>query len=230
MIGIVDYGMGNRRSVEKALAKVGARPVLTADHAQLRAADGIVVPGVGAFPEAMRRLRAAGLDELVRERAEAGVPVIGLCLGMQLLFERSDEHEGAEGIGLLPGRIVKLDAQGLKLPHIGWNSVRWTRSSPLLDGLPDPAAFYHVHSFAPEPDDEDVVLGRGAYGTPFVSFVERGGVFGAQCHPEKSSVHGLRLLGNFVRICRPAEAGTAAGCRRIVSGRGAGRPAELPAR
>ncbi len=200
MIGIVDYGMGNRRSVEKAFEKVGARPVLTGDHDELRAAEGIVVPGVGAFPEAMRRLRAAGLDELVRERAEAGVPVIGLCLGMQLLFEGSVEHEGAEGIGLLPGRVVRLEADGLKLPHIGWNSVRWTRTSALTEGLPDPAAFYHVHSFAPEPGDEDVVLGRGAYGRPFVSFVERGNVFGAQCHPEKSSVEGLRLLGNFARL------------------------------
>ena len=206
MIGIVDYGMGNRRSVEKAFEKVGARPMLTGDHDVLRAADGLVVPGVGAFPEAMRRLRAAGLDDLVRERAEAGVPVIGLCLGMQLLFERSAEHEGAEGLGLLEGRIVRLDAGGLKLPHIGWNSVRWTRPSPLTEGLPDPAAFYHVHSYAPEPDDEDVVLGRGAYGTPFVSFVERGRVFGAQCHPEKSSVEGLRLLGNFVRITTEVRA------------------------
>ena len=200
-VGIVDYGMGNRRSVEKALSRAGALPVLSADPDALRAADGIVVPGVGAFPEAMRRLRASGLDDLVRERADAGVPVIGLCLGMQLLFETSVEHEGAEGLGILPGRIVRLEADGLKLPHIGWNGVRWTRASPLTEGLPDPAAFYHVHSFAPEPADEDVVLGRGAYGRPFVSFVERGRVFGAQCHPEKSSTEGLRLLGNFARLC-----------------------------
>jgi glutamine amidotransferase len=201
MIGIVDYGMGNRRSVEKAFAKVGADAALTSDAEQLRSAEGLVVPGVGAFPEAMRRLRASGLDEVVLERAEAGVPVIGLCLGMQLLFESSAEHEGATGLGLLPGRIVKLDTRGLKLPHIGWNTVSWTRSSPLVEGLPDPAAFYHVHSFAPEPADDDVVLGTGEYGSPFVSFVERGRVFGAQCHPEKSSAHGLQLLGNFVRIC-----------------------------
>ena len=200
MIAIVDYGMGNRRSVEKAFAKVGTEPVLTGDRETLRGADGLVVPGVGAFPEAMRRLRAAGLDELIRERAEDGVPVIGLCLGMQLLFEGSDEHEGERGIGLLPGRVTRLDPRGLKLPHIGWNTVTWTRPSPLTEGLPDPAAFYHVHSFAPEPADEEVVLGRGEYGAPFVSFVERGRVFGAQCHPEKSSAHGLRLLSNFVRL------------------------------
>jgi imidazole glycerol-phosphate synthase subunit HisH len=202
VIGVVDYGMGNRRSVVKALEKVGAELRLTADHEALGAADGLVVPGVGAFPEAMRRLRAAGLDALIRERAEDGVPVMGLCLGMQLLFDASVEHEGERGIGLLPGRIERLDAPGLKLPHIGWNSVSWTRPSPLVEGLPDPAAFYHVHSFAPVPDDEDVVLGRGDYGGPFVSFVERGNVAGAQCHPEKSSADGLRLLRNFVGLCR----------------------------
>lgn len=200
MIGIVDYGMGNRRSVEKAFEKVGATVALTPDPDVLRSCAGLVVPGVGAFPEAMRRLRASGLDQVVLERAEAGVPVIGLCLGMQLLFETSEEHEGSTGLGLLPGRIVKLDTGGLKLPHIGWNTITWTRPSPLIEGIPDGAAFYHVHSFAPEPSDEDIVLGYGEYGTRFVSFVERGTVFGAQCHPEKSSTHGLRLLGNFVAI------------------------------
>ena len=201
MIGIVDYGVGNRRSVEKAFEKVGADVVLTSDADRLRSCDGLVVPGVGAFPEAMRRLRASGLDAVVVERAGDGVPVIGLCLGMQLLFESSSEHEGATGLGLLPGRIVKLDPGGQKLPHIGWNTISWTRSSPLVEGLPDPAAFYHVHSYAPEPADDDVVLGTGEYGAPFVSFVERGRIFGAQCHPEKSSANGLQVLGNFVRLC-----------------------------
>jgi glutamine amidotransferase len=201
MIGIVDLGMGNRRSVEKAFERVGGEPRLTADADALRAADGLVVPGVGAFPEAMRRLRASGLDELVRERAAAGVPVIGLCLGMQLLFEGSAEHEGAAGLGLLPGQVVRLDAPGLKLPHIGWNEVTWRRPSPLVEGLEPRAAFYHVHSFVPEPTEEDVALGLGDYGGPFVSFVERGAVFGAQCHPEKSSTAGLRLLRNFVAVC-----------------------------
>ncbi len=200
MIAIVDYGMGNRRSVEKALEHVGAPSRLTSERRDLEEADGIVVPGVGAFPEAMRRLRAAGFDDVIRARAEEGVPVLGLCLGMQLLFESSVEHEGEVGLGLLPGRVVKLDAAGLKLPHIGWNMVRWRRSSPLVEGLPEEAAFYHVHSFAPEPEDDDVVLGTGDYGGSFVSFVERGNVFGAQCHPEKSSANGLRVLENFVRI------------------------------
>src|SRR5204862_4814984 len=131
--------------VAKALEHVGSTILQTADHDELRAADGLIVPGVGAFPEAMRRLRALGLDELVRERAADGVPVIGLCLGMQLLFERSDEHEGSDGLALIPGHVRKLEpAGGLKLPPIGWNEVRWCRPSPLVDGLPDPATFYHV--------------------------------------------------------------------------------------
>jgi glutamine amidotransferase len=205
-IAMVDYGMGNRRSVLKAFEHVGAGLTATADHDVLRAADGLVVPGVGAFPEAMRRLRALGLDEIVRERAHAGVPVIGLCLGMQLLFERSVEHEGSDGIGLLAGTVVPLDTRGLKSPHIGWNSVSWRRSSALIEGLPDPAAFYHVHSFVVEPEDPAVVLGMGEYGTPFVSFVAQGNVFGAQCHPEKSSTEGLALLRNFAGICSTVQA------------------------
>ena len=207
-IAMVDYGMGNRRSVVKAFAHVGTAIAQTSDPEELRAADGLVVPGVGAFPEAMRRLRALGLDEVVRAHAQDGKPVIGLCLGMQLLFERSEEHEGASGLGLLPGRIVRLDTRGLKLPHIGWNSVRWRRPSALVAGLPDPAAFYHVHSYVPAPDDESIVLGVGEYGSPFCSFVERGSVFGAQCHPEKSSTHGLALLRNFVGLCAPAAVGS----------------------
>ncbi|MEJ7825550.1 MAG: imidazole glycerol phosphate synthase subunit HisH [Solirubrobacteraceae bacterium] len=204
-IAMVDYGMGNRRSVLSAFAHIGGDLVATADHDELRAADGLVVPGVGAFPEAMRRLRSGGLDEVVRERAAAGVPVLGLCLGMQLLFDGSDEHEGSEGLGLLAGRIVALDTRGLKSPHIGWNSVSWQRASPLIEGLTDPAAFYHVHSFVAVPGDPAIVLGMGEYGSPFVSFVARGNVFGAQCHPEKSSADGLALLRNFVGICAPVH-------------------------
>jgi glutamine amidotransferase len=198
VIAIVDYGMGNRRSVQKALEHVGAQPVLTADHDTLREADGIVVPGVGAFPEAMRRLSAAGLDEVIVERAGAGVPVLGLCLGMQLLFEASDEHEGATGLGLLPGRVTTLRAP--RVPHIGWNLVTFARASPLIEGLGEAAAFYHVHSLAPEPANADDVVGRGEYGAPFVSIVERGNVMGVQFHPEKSSRDGLQLLRNFAQV------------------------------
>ena len=197
MIGIVDYGMGNRRSVEKAFEHVGAQPALTADHATLRAADALVVPGVGAFPEAMRRFRAAGLDELIRERAAEGVPILGLCLGMQLLFEGSDEHEGAVGLGLLPGRVTALEAP--RVPHIGWNLVTFERPSPLTEGLGGAAAFYHVHSLSCRPAEPDDVVGRGEYGERFVSIVERGNVMGVQFHPEKSSRDGLALLRNFMK-------------------------------
>jgi imidazole glycerol-phosphate synthase subunit HisH len=198
VIGIVDYGMGNRRSVEKALEHVGARPALTADHDTLHKADGLVVPGVGAFPEAMRRLRTAGLDELIRERAEAGVPVLGLCLGMQLLFETSTEHEGATGLGLLPGDVTALQAP--KVPHIGWNLVTFERPSALTEGLDRAAAFYHVHSLACRPAEPGDVVGRAEYGERFVSIVERGNVMGVQFHPEKSSRAGLALLRNFMRV------------------------------
>jgi glutamine amidotransferase len=198
VIAIVDYGMGNRRSVEKAFEHVGAHPRLTGDHDTIGAADGIVVPGVGAFPEAMRRLRAAGLDDLIAERAEAGVPILGLCLGMQLLFEGSDEHEGATGLGLLPGRVTRLKSP--RVPHIGWNLVAFERPSALTEGLGEAAAFYHVHSLAPEPANPADVVGRGEYGERFVSIVERGNVMGCQFHPEKSSRDGLALLRNFTRV------------------------------
>ena len=202
-VGIVDYGMGNRRSVEKALERVGARVVLTGDHDALSAADGLVVPGVGAFPAAMARLRAAGLDELIVARARAGTPVLGLCLGMQLLFDRSAELGGDLGLGLLPGAVVGLapDPPTLKIPHIGWNDVTLSRPSPLTEGLPERIAFYHVHSFVARPAEASDVLGRGDYGGPFVSMVARDPIYGVQFHPEKSSTHGLALLRNFTAIC-----------------------------
>jgi glutamine amidotransferase len=194
-VALVDYGMGNRRSVEKALEHVGAEVRRTADHDEIRSADAVVVPGVGAFPEAMRRLGAAGLDAVIRERAESGAPVLGICLGMQLLFERSSEHEGAEGLALRPGEVTPLTAP--KVPHIGWNRVALERESGLTRGLGEAAAFYHVHSFVCRASNGDVV-GRGDYGERFASIVERDNVAGVQFHPEKSSRDGLRLLRNFV--------------------------------
>ncbi len=200
-IGIVDYGVGNRRSVEKAVERVGAQAVLTADHGDLRTCDGVILPGVGAFPSGMALLRTGGFDELLHELADAGVPLFGACLGMQLLFDASTEHGGTTGLGLIPGEVRKLDAPGMKLPHIGWSEVRWQAPSPLLDGLPDPSVFYHVHSYVPHPQDEEDVLGISTYGGPFASVVARGNVFGAQFHPEKSSLHGLRMLRNFAALC-----------------------------
>jgi glutamine amidotransferase len=201
-IAVLDYGMGNRRSVEKALEHVGARASVSRDSTRLRAAAGLVVPGVGAFPRAMENLRELGLDELLRESIAEGTPVLGICLGMELAFEYSTELGGSAGLGIVSGEVRMLEADGLKLPHIGWNEVRFTSSSsPLTAGLPAMCAFYHVHSFAPVPANAEDVLGTAEYGGSFVSAVERGPFYGVQFHPEKSSTAGLRLLANFARIC-----------------------------
>jgi glutamine amidotransferase len=195
MIAIADYGMGNRRSVEKALAHVGAESVITTD---VRDASAIILPGVGAFPEAMRHLERSGLGEQLIERAAAGVPLLGICLGMQLLFESSTEHEGAEGLGILPGTVTRL--QSPRLPHIGWNLVTFEREAALTQGLGEAAAFYHVHSFACRPTDPSDVVGTSEYGERFVSVVERDNVMAAQFHPEKSSTDGLQMLKNFAAL------------------------------
>jgi glutamine amidotransferase len=200
-IAIVDYGMGNRRSVEKALEHVGARPLVTRDASAIARADGLIVPGVGAFPRAMENLSRLGLCEPLLERARSGVPLLGICLGMQLLFESSTELGGAPGLGLLPGSVDGLEAGGRRLPHIGWNVVRWRRPSPLTVGLPGACAFYHVHSFAPRPGSPDDELGTATYGESFASAVQRDSIFGVQFHPETSSTHGLRLLANFAAVC-----------------------------
>jgi glutamine amidotransferase len=196
--------MGNRRSVEKALEHVGAQSVITADPDAIRAADAVILPGVGAFPEAMRNLDRTGLGEVLIERASAGVPLLGICLGMQLLFESSTEHEGAEGLGILPGTVTKL--QSPRLPHIGWNLVTFERDSALTEGLGTAAAFYHVHSFACRPADATDIVGTSEYGERFVSIVERDNVMASQFHPEKSSRDGLRMLRNFAQLAAVAVA------------------------
>jgi imidazole glycerol-phosphate synthase subunit HisH len=207
-IGVVDYGMGNRRSVQKALEHVGARAEITRDVDRLRECDGLVVPGVGAYPLAMRNLHDLGLADLLRSHVEDGRPLLGICLGMQLLFDGSDELEPTGGLSLIPGRVRALRADGLRIPHIGWNEVRFERSSPLTAGLPESGcAFYHVHSLAPRPADRGDIVGTTEYGERFATIVERGLVFGVQFHPEKSSGHGLRMLANFVALCaRPRSA------------------------
>ena len=201
-VAILDYGMGNLRSAEKAFEHVGVRAEITSDHSRVREADGVVLPGVGAFPKAMERVRELQLDALLHERREAGVPVLGLCLGMQLLFEESSELGGAEGLGLLEGSVDRLASTGLKVPHIGWNPVSWRGGgSDLAAGLPDPCAFYHVHSFAARPAHDHDVVGTASYGEEIVSVVARPPVYGTQFHPEKSGPDGLRLLGNFAAVC-----------------------------
>lgn len=207
MIAILDYGMGNLRSVEKAFEHVGTRAVITRDHDAVRGAVGVVLPGVGAFPKAMQAIRELGFDDLMSERLEAGIPTLGICLGMQLLFERSAELGGAAGLGFLRGEALALDAPGLKVPQIGWNEISWKRASRICAGLPDPCAFYHVHSFAPRPADAGDILATADYGGSFVTAVERDPLYGVQFHPEKSGPHGLRLLENFAAICGPQARG-----------------------
>jgi glutamine amidotransferase len=202
-ICILDYGMGNLRSVEKALEHVGATATIANDAATVRGSDGLVLPGVGAFPKAMQRVRELGLDELLEERRLAGVPILGICLGLQLLFDSTTELGGAKGLGLLGGEVDVLDAPGLKIPHIGWSPVRWELESPLVEGIDSETPFYFVHSFAPQPAAGDV-LGTAAYGSRFACAAERDNVFGVQFHPEKSSAAGLRLLSNFAGICAKA--------------------------
>jgi glutamine amidotransferase len=213
MIAVVDYGMGNRRSVQKALDHVGAEGVITGDRDVVLSASGLVVPGVGAFPLAMRNLHSLGLGDLIRSRAADGVPILGICLGMQVLFDRSVELEETEGLGLFAGSVTPLEAGGLRIPHIGWNEVSFERPSRLTQGLPaDGCPFYHVHSLVPRPADAADVVGRTEYGERFATMVERESIFGVQFHPEKSSAHGLRLLANFVGVC--VEAGRSVSAAR----------------
>jgi imidazole glycerol-phosphate synthase subunit HisH len=204
-IAILDYGMGNLRSVEKAFERLGARAAITTDPETATRADGVVLPGVGAFPKAMSKVRELGYDRLVSERLKAGTPVLGICLGFQLVFERTVELGGAKGLGLVAGDVAALDAPGLKVPHIGWEPVSWHAESELTAGIPDETPFYFVHSFAPRPADEADLLGTAAHGERFACAIARPPLYGVQFHPEKSSAAGLRLLANFARICEPGE-------------------------
>jgi glutamine amidotransferase len=201
-VGVVDYGMGNRRSVQKALEHVGTSAVISRDHDELRRCNALVLPGVGAFPLAMRRLNELGLSDLLHEAADQRTPLLGICLGMQLLFERSEEHESTAGLGLIAGEVTQLRTGGLPVPHIGWNEVTFERASPLTAGLPAGGCpLYHVHSYAARPRHRDDVIGTTEYGERFATIVRRGSIFGVQFHPEKSSTHGLAMLASFVSLC-----------------------------
>jgi glutamine amidotransferase len=184
--------------VEKALEHVGATVLVSSDPEALALAEALVVPGVGAFPKAMERLRALELDGLLTERAAAGVPLLGICLGMHLFFEHSTELGGSEGLAIVPGEVRMLDTGSLKAPQIGWNEVRWERPAAVLEGLAGATAFYHVHSFVAVPAQREDVLGTAEYGERFASVVTHGSFLGVQFHPEKSSHDGLRLLANWV--------------------------------
>ena len=206
MIAILDYGMGNLRSVEKALERVGAEVEITSDPERAATADGLILPGVGAFPRAMIRLGELGLDGVIRDRLDAGVPVLGICLGFQLVFDSSVEQGGAAGLGLVGGEVTELRAPGLKLPHIGWEPLRLQRDSELFVGIDDGTPFYFVHGFAPRPADENDVVATAEHGERFACAIARPPLYGVQFHPEKSSAAGLRLLRNFAGICAAVPA------------------------
>ena len=196
-IAIIDYGVGNLRSVEKAFTTQGISAIVTDDEATLRTADKLVLPGVGAFAACMEGLRSRGFDQLVIEAARAGKPILGLCVGLQMMFEEGHEFGIHRGLGLMPGRVVRFP-DGLHVPHIGWNQVHLRQPNhPLFHDLPDHSFFYFVHSFYDEPTDQDCVIGETDYGIKYASICGRGSVIGVQFHPEKSQSAGLRLLRNF---------------------------------
>lgn len=199
-VAIVDYGVGNLRSVEKAFAATGCEAAVTSDESLLRSADRLVLPGVGAFAACMRELTRRGLDELVRERLKERTPLLGLCVGMQMLFEESEEFGKTPGLGLLKGRVRRFPqdlAGDLVVPQVGWNQVRQRGLHPLLADIADNSFFYFVHSYYCEADDPAVVIGETDYGTIYPSVVAQGNICGVQFHPEKSQAAGLRLLANF---------------------------------
>lgn len=199
MIGIVDYGVGNLRSVEKAFEAVGATACVTSDEGRLGECDGVVLPGVGAFGDAMKGLRASGLDRFVLRAAADGLPLLGLCVGLQMLFDEGHEFGTHAGLGLLPGRVVRLPESVGVVPHVGWNTARPARAHALFDGLGEEPYFYFVHSYYVEPADASDVLATTEYGIRFASVCGRANVLGAQFHPEKSQHAGLGLLANFAR-------------------------------
>jgi glutamine amidotransferase len=201
-IALVDYGAGNLRSVAKALERAGLDPDITDDPARVAAADGVVLPGVGAFRDAAESLRASGLENAVKDSLSSGRPYLGLCFGLQLLFEEGTEHGITKGLGLLKGRVERFpdkdsDGKVLRIPQIGWNEVRFSGSHPMLEGLPERDYFYFVHSYRPVPTDESVVVGRADYGGEFAAAVATGSIFAVQFHPEKSQASGGRLLDAY---------------------------------
>jgi len=199
-VAILDYGVGNVRSAQKAIEHGGHSAVITADPGVLRAAPRLILPGVGAFGTAIRRLHETGLDEVVKEAARAGKPVLGICLGMQLLLDSSDERGAWNGLGIVPGRVVSLAASAPKIPEIGWNTVEPRDGSPLLRDIPEGMMFYFVHSYICVPNDSAAVGGVTDYGGAFCSVIAAGNVHAAQFHPEKSGRAGLKFLKNFAEL------------------------------
>lgn len=201
MIAIIDYDAGNLKSVEKALKYIGEEAVITRDKEEILQADKVILPGVGSFGDAMNNLHQFGLVDIIKEVVKKGTPFLGICLGLQLLFERSDECPGAEGLGILKGEILRIpDCPGLKIPHMGWNSIQIKPSARLFKGLEEELYVYFVHSYYLKAADRDVVAATTEYSTLIDASVESGNVFACQFHPEKSSKVGLQILKNFAGL------------------------------
>lgn len=201
MIGIVDYGRGNLRSVEKGLEKVGFASKMLINPDELDDVQGVILPGVGAFADAMEALRRGGWIDPLLSYARSGAPFLGICLGMQVLFDIGEEHGEHRGLGLIPGRVVRFPL-GLKVPQMGWNNVQILCEDPLMEGIPDNTYFYFVHSYYAVPDDDKVVIACSEYGVRFPALVGKGNVWGSQFHPEKSSFWGLAILNNFGKLVK----------------------------
>ncbi|MCM3786389.1 imidazole glycerol phosphate synthase subunit HisH [Neobacillus mesonae] len=205
-IAIVDYGMGNLHSVSKAIERIGYSALVTGDKEEILGAAGVILPGVGAFGDAMQHLREAKLDTVVQEVSKSGKPLLGICLGMQLLFSQSEEHGKHEGLGILPGSVVKFEErEGYKVPHMGWNQLEFKqKESPLFEGLEE-GHVYFVHSYHALPEVESDLLAVTEYGYPVTAIVGRGSVYGMQFHPEKSGELGMQLLNNFLRLAEASK-------------------------
>lgn len=201
MIAIIDYDAGNIKSVEKAIASLGETAVVTRDPDVLRSADRVILPGVGSFGTAMENLEKYGLTEVIREICKSGKPFLGICLGLQLLFEESDETPGVKGLGILDGKILRIpDAPDLKIPHMGWNSLHLSNNGRLFEGIEEGSFVYFVHSYYLKAEKESIVKASTDHGVTIHASVEEGNVFACQFHPEKSSSTGLKILENFLRI------------------------------
>ena len=201
VIAIIDYDAGNIKSVEKAMTFLGQEAAVTRDKDTILSADKVILPGVGSFGDAMGKIRQYGLESVIRQVAESGTPFLGICLGLQLLFEQSDESPGVPGLGILKGKILRIpETEGLKIPHMGWNSLAFPVKGRLFSGLPEEPYVYFVHSYYLEAADEQIVTAVAEYGTRIHASVEQGNVFACQFHPEKSSDAGLHILKNFVEL------------------------------
>ena len=203
MIAIIDYDAGNIKSVEKAIQYLGEEAVVTRDRETILSADGVILPGVGAFGDAMGKLHAYGLVDVIHECVKREIPFLGICLGLQLLFERSDESPEATGLGVLEGEIVRLPAEsGLKIPHIGWNNLKFPKKGRLFEDVPEDSYVYFVHSYYLKAKDPGIVTATTEYGATIHASVEKGNVFACQYHPEKSSKVGLKMLENFIALTK----------------------------